>query len=309
MLREVEATVDEGPKVNQSSSDNLEPFSPPTTPGPRDKEPTFFGENPFVSDAFVNMPARQFRDGRYDNTAGDPFQSMDPFSDSSECHSIDTATDDFVDANSPHELRVNDHNKSTTPESTFSNSSTFSEEPHNAQVTANDVVQQHSPDLSRPHSSQSSITGSRESLKGSYNVVALQDSLKHSSRSSPREEHSSSRESLGDNHRLNTDNASSVHSRPPSRLTASQDSLSIDKPSPRLSDSPSHFSDGSVGSTRSSPGLQGRRSERSSTASFQEVVVEERIEPMLQVQCASYRDYYNYIVLMACSCSKLMLLM
>ena len=43
------------------------------------KEP-FFGENPFTGDDFVNLPARRFREGGFENFYGDPFESVEIFS-------------------------------------------------------------------------------------------------------------------------------------------------------------------------------------------------------------------------------------
>ena len=55
----------------------IRPFSPPTTPM---KKAPFFGENPFTGDDFVNLPARRFRDGEFENFYGDPFESIEVFS-------------------------------------------------------------------------------------------------------------------------------------------------------------------------------------------------------------------------------------
>ncbi len=303
MLHEVQTTVnEEGSKVSSpsNSSDDLEPFSPPATPDQKDT-PTLFGENPFVSDAFINMPAKKFRDSRYDSVVGDPFQNMDPFSECSERHSINTSSEDFVDFNSPNELQSNSH-KHISLGSPFSDYSTSSERGHTTHsLTTTDkrshtvhvstatinIVQQPSPNLSRPHSSQSSHTSSRESLRGSINITtSSQESLKQSS------VRDTSRNSFRSNERLSSSSVESVRSRSP--LSASQDSLGIGK---THSGSPSHSIEGSVGSTGSSPRLSTRRSERSSTASFQEVVVEERIEPVLQVSmCINYSKYLRHFV-------------
>lgn len=52
----------------------IQPFSPPATPS-RSAPP--LGKNPFISDAFVNLPARRFREGDFDNFYGDPFESIE----------------------------------------------------------------------------------------------------------------------------------------------------------------------------------------------------------------------------------------
>lgn len=39
-----------------------------------------YGENPFISDEFINLPARSFREGEFENFYGDPFESVEIFS-------------------------------------------------------------------------------------------------------------------------------------------------------------------------------------------------------------------------------------
>ena len=326
-LQEVQDTADKGPKVAQSSDDPLQPFSPPTTPRSQ-SSPAFFGENPFVSDAFINIPARQFREGNYEKFVGDPFETTDPFSGSSDDHHIiSTTSDDFVESvNSPDLFQNSRNNKN--PEDGFSETSAFSTENQNggsshtqhsppsqstnaenqnggsshtqppppsqstnAEQSRESVVQL-SPPMHESEASQS--VSSKESLQNSLSCASSQESLKEShssSRHSQRDSHSS-KESLGEHQTRMAEIPalllSSQESLPNQQLTASQDSLG--KMSPRLIGSdhsqqsaPSFKLSQDSLSPVSSPQHKRSRSERSSTASFQEMVVEERIEPVLQV--------------------------
>ena len=54
----------------------IQPFSPPTSPI---KQNPPLGENPFISDEIVNLPARRFREGDFENFSGDPFESVELF--------------------------------------------------------------------------------------------------------------------------------------------------------------------------------------------------------------------------------------
>ncbi|XP_064387118.1 zinc finger CCCH domain-containing protein 13-like isoform X3 [Halichondria panicea] len=294
-LEEVQDTANKGPKVAPSSGEPLEPFSPPTTPRYK-SSPAFFGENPFVSDAFINIPARQFREGEYEKFVGDPFETTDPFSSSDDHHIISTTSEDFVESPNSPDVFQNSHN-TTTPENEFSKEKQTGgslrtqqslSQPINAE-TSRDSSGQPSPPLHDSGASVSSQTSSKESLQNSYSCASSQESLKDScssSRHSHRDSHSS-KESLGENQTIPSPLLSSQESLQHQQLAASQDSLG--RMSPRLIGSDhsqqsaplSRLSQDSL-SPVSSPRLKESRSERSSTASFQEMVVEERIEPVLQ---------------------------
>ena len=67
------------PTVN-SDHIPIQPFSPPATPI---KPNPPLGENPFISDEFVNLPARKFLEGEFENFYGDPFESVETFTEPS----------------------------------------------------------------------------------------------------------------------------------------------------------------------------------------------------------------------------------
>ena len=114
MMEEVQSTTEQLPIIS-SSSEPQEPFSPPQTPR-QETPPSFFPENPFVSDAFVNLPARQFREGRYDDFVGDPFETMDSLSSNDGSDDNSSArSEDFVSSSNEPDRVYNDH-RSLTPD-------------------------------------------------------------------------------------------------------------------------------------------------------------------------------------------------
>ena len=288
IITNVQTESEQAPPVTPTHT-TLEPFTPPCTPG-HTTTPVFFGENPFVSDAFINLPAKQFREGVYDNFTGDPFVSMDPFVDGNG-HDISVDSDDFVESNpSDNYTIVKNGSNSTTPDSGVSATDSLPsddlKQPNGHVSSSSSTPQppvvthlpkgpprvdrqiQPSPVLDRsdsPQLSQSSYshTSSKESLQlkddrhshGSRSPIAL--SLESLSSSQARlstgggsETNISGRGSHPD---LSQQSSGSYH--------RSQDSLSS-SPKPK----------------------ENRRSGRSSNASFQEVVIVESNEPVLQVK-------------------------
>lgn len=75
IIRLVQAETERLPTVDPNHIP-IQPFSPPATPS-RLLAPSPFGENPFTSDEFVNLPARRFREGEFEKFSGDPFESIE----------------------------------------------------------------------------------------------------------------------------------------------------------------------------------------------------------------------------------------
>ena len=76
IIRLVQAETERLPTVDPNHIP-IQPFSPPATPSR--SAPSMFGENPFTSDEFVNLPASRFREGGFENFCGDPFESIEIF--------------------------------------------------------------------------------------------------------------------------------------------------------------------------------------------------------------------------------------
>ena len=88
IIRQVQAETERLPTVDPNHIP-IEPFSPPATPSRL--TPPLFGENPFASDEFVNLPARRFREGEFEKFSGDPFESVEIF-DEPPIHSTEATT-------------------------------------------------------------------------------------------------------------------------------------------------------------------------------------------------------------------------
>ena len=74
IIRLVQAETERLPTVDPDHIP-IQPFSPPATPSRLAPSP--FGENPFSSDEFVNLPATRFREGEFEKFTGDPFESIE----------------------------------------------------------------------------------------------------------------------------------------------------------------------------------------------------------------------------------------
>ena len=74
IIRLVQAETERLPTVDPNHIP-IQPFSPPATPSRLAPSP--FGENPFTSDEFVNLPAGRFREGEFEKFSGDPFESIE----------------------------------------------------------------------------------------------------------------------------------------------------------------------------------------------------------------------------------------
>ena len=74
IIRLVQAETERLPTVDANHIP-IQPFSPPATPSRLAPSP--FGENPFTSDEFMNLPASRFREGEFEKFSGDPFESIE----------------------------------------------------------------------------------------------------------------------------------------------------------------------------------------------------------------------------------------
>ena len=93
IIRLVQSETERLPTVDPNNVP-IEPFSPPATPSRL--TPSLFGENPFASDEFVNLPASRFREGEFDKFYGDPFESVETFTDLPS-HSTSTGGNAYIE--------------------------------------------------------------------------------------------------------------------------------------------------------------------------------------------------------------------
>ena len=103
IIRQVQSETERLPTIDPNHIP-IQPFSPPATPSRL--TPPLFGENPFASDEFVNLPARRFREGEFEKFSGDPFESIETFNESP-THSAEATGGDTYTEGTLQQFQVN----------------------------------------------------------------------------------------------------------------------------------------------------------------------------------------------------------
>lgn len=244
--------------------------------------PFFLKENPFVSNGLIKLSTKHFRERDYDCFAGDPFAA---FVEENQCN---TEVSESVRSNPPIDLTTaHEDSPSRTPDSGVAASGS----PPSVNLRQSSI-----------HASSSSPTPQLSSISHSPRRSSPVDLR---TQTSPTHNHG---DDLSKSSYKHTSSNRSSHERDdqhgsPLSLASSQELLCSPSPQGRLltgggsqndiDGQGSHLdlSQQSAGSCRqsreslsSSPNLKNsRQSGRSSNASFQEVVIMERTEPILQV--------------------------